>query len=424
MRVLIIGLNYLPESVSIGPYTSDLAEYLRQRGHYIQVITSFPHAPQWRIWDGYKGRCFMREIIDEIPVLRTYVYVPKRPRRALNRILYDMSFTISAFLGALTTGSCDVLVIISPPLQLGLTGWALGILKRAPFLFHIQDLVPDAAVATGMLSEKSWAVRLARKLEHFVYGKAHKIGAICGGFERNLLSKGVPSEKIALLPNYIDLEFMHSVERNNNFRQKHGLREEDFVVMYSGSVALKQGLDTFVKAAASLRDQPGLVFLLIGEGPYMFELHELGDQLRASNLRFLPMQPRETLPSQLSAADALVITQRKAITDVVFPGKLLYYMAAARPILAAVSPDSETGRFVRDNKIGIVVPPEEPLALAQAVLELRRIGGAGMGKNARQVVESHFDRQIVLRTFAEQIEALAVTDAGNGQHSSPAGLSD
>src|SRR5205085_12271866 len=194
------------------------------------------------------------------------------------------------------------------------------------------------------------------------------IGVICRGFERNLLAKGVPSEKILQLPNYIDLEFMRCVEPNNSFRQNHGLREDDFVVMYSGSVSLKQGLDTFVRAAALLRDQVGLVFILIGEGPYMFELKELASELGASNFRFLPMQPRETLPEQLSAANALVITQRRAITDVVFPGKLLYYMAAARPILAAVSADSETGRFIRDNRIGLVVPPEEPSALAQAVL--------------------------------------------------------
>ena len=407
MRFLILGLNYLPESVSIGPYTADLAEYLCQRGHHVQVITSFPHAPQWKIWDGYQSKWFMREIINGVPALRTYLYVPQRPRKALNRILYDMSFTVSALLGALTTGPCDALVVVSPPLQLGVTGWVLSLLKRAPVFFHIQDLIPDAAVATGMLSENSWAVKVARVLERFVYGRAHRIGVICDGYVRNLLAKGVPLDKIMLLPDYIDLEFMHPAERENEFRREQGLRVQDFVVMYSGSVALKQGLDTFVKAAAALGDHSDIVFLLIGEGPYLFELKEQAEQLRIPNLRFLPLQPRTALPRQLAAADALVITQRKAITDMVFPGKLLCYMAAGRPVVAAVSIDSETGRFIHENKVGLVVPPEDPAALAQAVLELRQIGGKHLGENGRRVVETRFNRQVVLRKFAEQIEALA-----------------
>ncbi len=407
MRFLILGLNYLPESVSIGPYTADLAECLCQRGHYVQVITSFPHAPQWRIWDGYQGKGFMREIINGVPILRTYVYVPRRPRKALSRILYDMSFTVSALLGALTTGPCDTLIVVSPPLQIGVTGWVLSLLKRAPLFFHIKDLVPDAAVATGMLSENSLAVRVARALERFIYNKAHRIGVICDGFARNLLVKGVPSDKIVPLPDYIDLEFMHSAGRENEFRREQGLRAQDFVVMYSGSVALKQGLDTFIKAAAALRDYSNIVFFLIGEGPYLFELKEQAEQLQVPNLRFLPLQPRATLPRQLAAADALVITQRKAIIDVAFPGKLLYYMAAARPILASVSADSETGRFIRENEVGLVVPPEEPAALAQAVLELRQMGGNHLGRNGRRVVETRFDRKVVLMKFADQIEALA-----------------
>ena len=201
MRFLILGLNYLPESVSIGPYTADLAEYLCQRGHHVQVITSFPHAPQWKIWDGYQSKWFMREIINGVSVLRTYLYVPQRPRKALNRILYDMSFTASALLSALTTGPCDALVVVSPPLQLGVTGWVLSLLKRAPLFFHIQDLIPDAAVATGMLSVNSRAVKVARVLERFVYGRAHRIGVICDGFAHNLLAKGAPLDKIVLLQN-------------------------------------------------------------------------------------------------------------------------------------------------------------------------------------------------------------------------------
>lgn len=409
MRFLILGLNYLPESTSIGPYTADLAEHLHQRGHQVQVVTSFPIAPQWEIWASYTGKRFMREIINGVPVLRTYLYVPRQPGKAFNRILFDMSFSVSSLLGGLATSGCDLIIAVSPPLQLGLSAWLLGRLKGTPFFLHLQDLMPDAAIAVGVLRDSSISVRIARTLERFIYRRARCIGVICDGFARNLIAKGVQSEKLVLLPNYIDLQFLRPMDRNNGFRQQHGIEPDDFLVMYSGSVALKQGLHTFVETAAEFRDSDGVAFYLIGEGPYLQELKTKAEELRLANLRFLPLQPRESLPVQLSAADALVITQRGAITDVVFPGKLLYYMASGRPILAAVSPDSETGRFVSGHQVGLVVPPEEPQALAQAIRFLQQNPHEAdrLGRNGRRLAEERFDRRVVLKQFAEHLEALA-----------------
>ena len=408
MRFLILGLNYLPESTSIGPYTADLAESLAARGHHVSVVTGFPMAPQWRIWKGYRNRLFMRQIVNGVPVLRTFLYVPSRPQKSLNRILFDLSFALSSLIGGFVVGSADLVIAISPPLQLGLTAWLLGRVKHSPFVFHLQDLVPDAAVATGMLREDSRAVRLARKIERFVYDRACSVGVISEGFACNLVTKGVPPGKIALLPNYIDLDFLKPMDRNNGFRQQYGIKSDTFLVMYSGSVALKQGLQTFVETAAEFREADGVAFYMIGEGPYLGEIQSRAKELKTDYLRFLPLQPRESLPLQLCAADALVITQKRAVTDVVFPGKLLYYMAAGRPILAAVSPDSETGRFVTKHQVGIVVPPEEPQALAEAVRYLRRNPNEieRLGQNGRRVAEENFDRRVVLEKFVNYLEAL------------------
>ncbi len=409
MRLLILGLNYLPESTSIGPFTADLAEYMQQHGHQVQVVTGFPMAPQWKVWAPYRGRRFMREIIHGVPVLRTYLYVPEDPGRALKRILFDMSFAVSSLLGVLSVRRCDLVVVISPPLQLGITGWLLGLVKGGPVFFHIKDLIPDAAVAAGALSERGVATRMAYAVERFVYRRARSIGVICDGFARSLIQKGVPAEKIVVLPDYIDLEFMRPSERNNGFRHGHGVKPDEFLVMYSGSIARKQGLETFVETAAELCDVGDIVFYLVGEGPCLQDLKVRAQDLRLANLRFLPLQPRETLPLQLSAADALVITQKRAIREVVFPGKLLYYMASGRPIIAAVNSESETGRFVASQAVGLVVPPEAPKALAEAVRFLRanRQEADRLGRNGRQVAEEKFDRRIVLKNFAEHFETLS-----------------
>lgn len=406
MRVLILGLNYLPESTSIGPYTADLAEYLQASGHQVQVVTGFPMAPQWRVWDGYRGELFRREIVNGVSVLRSYLFVPREPRRPLNRVLFDTSFSLSSLISAIGAGPCDLVVAISPPLQLGVTGWLISKFKGAPLFFHIQDLVPDAAVATGALTEESTSVRVARTMERFIYRQASGIGVICDGFKRNLEAKGVSPSKIALLPNYIDVEFMRPFSADGEFRLRNGIAPEDFLVMYSGSVAPKQGLETLVDAAALLQAEPGVKIVIVGEGPSLADLKRKAREHCLPNLSFLPLQPRETLPLQLRSANALVITQKRAVKDIVFPGKLLYYMAAGRPILAAVSSDSETGRFVAEQQVGVVTPPEDSVGLAEAILRLRRQGTGQIGQRARFVAERYFDRRVVLPAFEQQLRSL------------------
>jgi colanic acid biosynthesis glycosyl transferase WcaI len=411
MKTLILGLNYLPESTSIGPYTADLAEHLKVSGHDVRVVTGFPTAPQWKIWRPYQGRLFMRETIHGVPVLRTYLYVPKNPRKTSLRILFDCSFALSALLGVATKWRPDVVVVISPPLQLAVTGFMIAAFTGARLFLHIQDLVPEAAIAVGALKEGSVVLGLARLLERFAYRRSNAIGVICEGMRRNLISKGVSPEKVVTLPNYIDLTFIRPTA-NNGFRARHGIGEDEFLAIYSGSVAGKQGLQTFVEAAAPFEKEHDVACCVIGDGPYLPELKETAKNLGMLRFRFLPMQPRELLPEQLAAADTLIITQRKAVRDVVFPGKLLYYMASARPILAAVSNDSETGRFIREHKVGIVVPPEEPARLTEAIrwMQSHREEARMLGSNGRRVAEQHFDRTVVLERFTAYLEGEMQTE--------------
>jgi colanic acid biosynthesis glycosyl transferase WcaI len=409
MRCLILGLNYLPETTSIGPYTADLAEHLQRQGHAVQVVTGFPVAPYFRIWEGYRGRTYMRERINGVDVLRTYLYVPKRPGRARSRVMFDSSFALSALIGGLVSGPIDVIVAISPPLQLGLIAWALARMKRANVFLQIQDLVPDAAVAAGLLTATSRAARVGFALERMVCRRVDRIGVICEGFRTNLIDKGVAPDKIEVVRNYIDLGFMQPGERVNGFRAKHNLAPGDFVVTYSGSIALKQGLRVLVDVAARMAGDGGVKFMLIGDGPYLADLQNAAHTMAARNLAFLPLQPREAVPAQLGAADALVITQRKAVSDCVFPGKLIYYMAAGRPIVAAVSEDSETGVFINRHGVGLVVAPEDPEALAAGIRQLRDQPelARAMGAAGRAVAESMFDRNVVLDNFTSILTDLA-----------------
>jgi colanic acid biosynthesis glycosyl transferase WcaI len=282
----------------------------------------------------------------------------------------------------------------------------MAALSRAKVFLEIKDLVPDAAIAVGALRPGSAAARMAHALERFAYRRVDGIGVICEGMRRNLIAKGVPPDKVVVLPDYIDLNFMRPEANGNAFRSEFSIGPQQFVAMYSGSVAGKQGLQTFVQAAAELDRDGEITCCLIGEGPYLPDLKQLAEDLSLKRFVFLPLQPRESLPTQLSAADVLVITQRKAVRDVVFPGKLLYYMAAGRAILAAVDEDSETGRFIRENDVGMVVPPEDPVRLAEGIrwMQAHPERTRELGLNGRRTAETRFDRNVVLERFAAYIE--------------------
>ena len=403
----MLGLNYLPESTSIGPYTAELAEYLRQRGHEVQVITGFPSAPNWQIWKGYRNRIFMHEVINGVPVFRTYLYVPRNPRKSVSRILFDCVFAVSALTGIFVGLRPDLIIVVSPPLQLAITGRLLASLNRARLFLHIKDLVPDAAVATGALRPGSLGWKLGRALETWAYRRATGIGVICDGMRQNLLAKGVPANKVQTFPDYIDPTFIQPIHpQNNGFRTKAGISSDAFLVMYSGSVSGKQGLQTYIHAAATFETDHNVVCCLIGEGANLSELKALAAELSMERFIFLPLQPRESLAAQLSAADVLVITQRALVTDIVFPGKLLYYMAAGTAILAAVNQESETGRFITQRNVGMVVPPEDPAALAEAVRWMRAHPEERreFGRNGRHVIETQFDRSRVLERFGSHLE--------------------
>jgi colanic acid biosynthesis glycosyl transferase WcaI len=394
-------MNYAPERTGIGLITTELSEYLVSRGHRVSVATAFPHYPEWEIQDPYRGKLFLREERNGVWVHRGYVYVPGKPS-ARQRILYDTSLSISAFLWGLTVRDVDVVLAISPPVQLGLMGWILSKIKRATFIFQLQDLIIDAAIALGMLKNPT-AIRLARILENFVYRRAQAVLVACQGFADNLKSRGVPESKILVFSNWVDTKFISPLERNNSFRRIHNLNDQQFVVLHAGNMGAKQGLDNAIRAAGQLDGRNDILFLLVGDGSDKARLVDMATREGVSNVRFLPLQPRDMLPHMLSAADVLLLNQRADVVDMVIPSKLLTYMAAGRPIVAAVHPDSEAARYIRQAECGLIVPPEEPGLLADAIRQLYANPelAARFGRNARAFAEEHFARERVLQQYDE-----------------------
>jgi colanic acid biosynthesis glycosyl transferase WcaI len=262
--------------------------------------------------------------------------------------------------------------------------------------------VPDAALSVGIMREGR-AIRLARNLERFVYSRADLIAVISKGFADNLISKGVPTAKLRVLPNWVDTARYVSA-RDARVREALGASNGETLVVHAGNMGAKQGLETVVDAARELAHE-AIVVALVGDGNNRTALEARAERIGSNNLRFFPIQP--DLPATLAAADGLVLAQRGKVVDSVAPSKLLSYMAAGKPIIAAVNEASEAGRMIRSAKCGIVVPPEEPMALAAAIRDLhsRPEHWQSLGVAGRLHAIRHYERSDVLGQWSTLIEA-------------------
>jgi colanic acid biosynthesis glycosyl transferase WcaI len=433
MRILIVNIYFHPDPTGTGLVLTELARDLVGQGHQVTVITSVPHyginEGTHRPRPGAGGneafsptahgpamtapKLWQEEPLDGIRVLRTAVYVPRR-KTFWSRTLNYLTFSLLAILAGLRSGPQDVILCTSPPLSLGLSAWVLSRLKRTPFLFNVQDIYPDAAVLMGML-RRPRVIQCLRALERFVYQRAALVTVISEGARQNLRAKGVPDEKLAVIPNWVDVDFIRPVRGDVHFRRflVPSVKETDRLVMFAGNIGLIAGLESVLEAAAELRSRPDLHFALVGEGNAKAALVERAREMELTNVTFLPTQPRDILPELLCAADIHLVTLRRRMSTTSLPSKSYGIMAAGRAMVAAVDPGSEVWRLVETADAGVCVPPEDPAALARAIESLcddpeRR---RRMGENARDYVSRYHAKDELTRGYGRTLESVA-SDAG------------
>jgi colanic acid biosynthesis glycosyl transferase WcaI len=405
MKILVIGINYAPERTSVAPFTTGLCEHLASCGNDVTVVTAFPYYPEWRVWDGYRGAPYRREFIHGVEVHRVAHFVPSKPSNLIQRLAYDLSFTLTAFVAALFTGKCDLIYCSCPPPTLAFAAYLLGKIKRAPFVMKVTDLASDAALSTGIMKNHG-LLWLARAFESFTYRKAHAVICLCQGFIDRLSERGVPSQKLHLIPDWGDTKGIRPQISDSSFRQEHGISQEAFLVLHTGNMGKKQDLRNVVHAAQQSRDDSNLMWILVGQGEERSGLEQEIVARGLTNIRLLPLQPPESLSGMYAASDALLVNQKRAVEDAVIPSKLLTYMAAGRPVVAAVSQKSEAARQVNRANCGVIVPAEDPRALADAVLALRSASAfcQRLGKNGRAYAEANFTKNSVLERYDKFLE--------------------
>jgi colanic acid biosynthesis glycosyl transferase WcaI len=396
MRILVLTINYWPERTGIGAVQTRRCEYLASVGHEVTVCTGMPYYPEWRIHPGYDDRAFHREEHNGVTILRSWMWVPKKVT-SIKRVVFEASFLASSLLRAIQTRKPDLLLVVSPPLGLGISAALLSRLWKIPYVFDVQDLQPDAAADLGMLPKP--VLPVLYQMEAFSYRNASLISTVTEGMRRKIIEKGIPGYKVVVVPPPAENSLFNvgKVVEGHEFRRAHGL-EGKFMVTHTGNMGVKQGLDVMLDSALQFREQRDVVFILAGDGAMKPRLQERAAALGLANLRFLPLQEPTDFLQMLAATDMALIVQQSSVSDIVFPSKTVTLLSAARAVAASVSANSEIGRVIVESGGGIVTEPENVGALSAAIKEFLENPGKrlAMGRSGRQYALQHWGETQVL----------------------------
>ncbi|QLE55429.1 glycosyltransferase family 4 protein [Nostoc sp. TCL26-01] len=389
MHILIYSYNYYPEPIGIAPLMTELAEGLVKKGHQVRVITGMPNYPQREIYDGYKGKWYVTEQKNGVTIQRSYLRIKSKPN-LLDRLLLELSFIFTSLPQAFNGKKPDVILLTVPPLLVSLPATLLGWFYKCPVVLNVQDILPEAAVRVGLMTNKLM-IRFCEIIEKFAYKNATKISVIADGFRENLINKGVNPKKIACIPNWVNVDFIRPLTKNNPWRTTHQLNGK-FVVMYSGNIALTQGLETVIAAASYLRHIPDISFVIVGESTALARLQKYCLSCGADNVLLLPLQPREQLPQMLATADVGLIVQKSNVIAFNMPSKIPLVLASGRPVVASVPAIGTAAKVIGASGGGLIVEPESPEALAAAVLEIYNNPALAtkLGDKGRQFAEENF----------------------------------
>lgn len=411
MRVLILSINYWPEVTGIGAFTTYRAEHLAAAGHEVEVCTTFPYYPEWKVPSLYKGRLAQSEERNGVRIVRSYAYIPN-PVTALKRVAHEASFVISATIRALGRKRPDVLLVVSPPLGLAAPAIVLSRLWNIPYVFDVEDLQPDAAADLGMLP--GWAVAILRKVEAAAYRHARMVTTLTPSMRQRIIDKGVPDEKVELLEPRMDDSLSNlQPEEGAAFRQRYNLGGE-FLVTHSGNVGVKQGLDVVLNAAAVDRSDASMLFLIVGNGADSERIQRRAAEMNLENVRFLPLLDQHDFRGLLAASDVCLVTQQQSVSAIAFPSKVVTYLAAGRPIIASVNRDCEVARVIEESGAGRVVDAEDPEALWSA---LRHMQSEDLSRYTERAREYALMRWSPVRVLGHLERSLA---AAAGAAASPA----
>ncbi|MEO6731470.1 MAG: WcaI family glycosyltransferase [Ferruginibacter sp.] len=406
-RVLLIGGNYSPELTGIGKYNGEMIEMLASKGYHCTVVTSFPYYPHWQVQQPYteSSRWFKKEVKEPngqmgraIVIFRCPHYIPNKPT-GLKRMISDLSFCTAAFvkiIQLLFKKKYDYILVVAPPFQLGLLGILYKKIKGGKLFYHIQDLQIDAARDFNLIKSK-FIIAILLKIEKYILKKADVVSSISDGMIKKIQDKF--KREVVFFPNWVDTNLFFPLPEKGALRKQFNFQATDKIVLYSGAIGEKQGLEAILESAQVLDDQPDLKFVICGSGPYKKKLEEIAVHKNLKNVYFLPLQPIEKLNLFLNMADIHLVLQKANATDLVMPSKLTAILSVGGLAIITASEGCSLHDVVSLHKMGILIEPEHSASLTLAISESVKNNNRSIHENARSYAQKYLSINEIFRAY-------------------------
>lgn len=408
-KILLIGYNFHPEPTGIGKYSGEMICWLAENGYDCTVITAYPYYPYWRVQEPYYADRFRYKAQQQnfptggkIKIHRCPMYVPAKPS-GVKRILLDFSFLLSAFLKLLTLlpgKRFDFVVTVVPSFQFGLLGVLYKKVRNAKLLYHIQDMQIEAARDLQMIKSEK-VIGALFKFEKYIFDRADYVSSISEGMVSRIQEKA--NKPVLLFPNWTDIALFYPVPDKANLKKEFGFEITDKIVLYSGAIGEKQGLEAILYAAKEFEQQRNVKFLICGSGPYKEKLQSLAQSLNLKNVIFFPLQPFEKFNSFLNLADVHLVIQKANASDLVMPSKLTTILAVGGLALVTANEGSGLHSLVEKYALGVLVDAENQLALNEGLKKTLSGDTRAISNNARSYAEEHLSIEKIMRSFEVRV---------------------
>ena len=403
MRFLILTQRFPPEIGAQPVRLAAMIKELRRSGHAIEVVTALPNHPHGRIDPAYSGRFYVGDEWNGVTVHRTWIY--PATGSGGKRLLNYASFMTTSLAGLLRARKPDILFVESPPLFLSLPAWVAARRWKVPIVFNVADLWPDSVRELGVM-EEGFALRMADRLEQWTYKRASFITAVTKGIHKTLRhEKNVPEDKLLFLPNGVDTELFRPTSPDKELARQLGI-EGKKVILYAGSFGFAHGFEVALRAMERLQERaPNIHLLGVGGGSERQKIVRLAKRLQLQNVTLLDPKPQDYIARLHTLAFAGLSTLRNSpLFEGTRPAKIFVTMAAGQPVL--YSGRGEGAQLVEEAQAGVVAPPEDPEALAQAILRLKDHPQEAeeMGRNGRRYVEKHYSWEALVKRWLDQLE--------------------
>jgi len=403
LRFLIFGINYYPELTGIGKYTAEMCEWLTSKGYEVSVITANPYYPEWKIFSEYKNS-FSKGIKDKVKIYRNPLYIPSTVS-GKKRILHEMSFILSSsvtWIKFLFKKRYDIIVCIAPPFHLGFFGLIYKKIRGGLLVYHIQDLQVDAAKELELIKSRT-LLRWITVLEKYILKKVDIITTISQGMKMKIEQKKIQKD-VFLVPNWVDTQFIKPLPRTKSLREALGYSNTDFLILYSGNLGEKQGLEVIVQAAKSLESEQRIKFLICGNGVFKARLKTLANECYLKNVKFIDLLPYDKLPQLLNSADVHLILQKLNVADLVLPSKLTGIVSSGGASIVTASPGTTLYETVKKHKLGKVIDPENVDSLVNAINECMISDITEYKTCARNYAEEFLNKDRILGEFIKVLK--------------------